>query len=129
MKKFVLFILLSVFAICVMAVSVQTESEVNNATNSSETYVCKKCDGSGIDPIVTRNCSRCNGKKKLSELTYCNHCNGKGTIVDKYGDTVTCTSCGGRKAFYREYVCPDCGGSGSEKMTCMSCRGKGTVDR
>ena len=88
-------------------------------------YDCKTCNGKGW--LMTRDCSRCGGKKYSEQVVNCTRCNGNGYIRDNYGDKQTCPKCDGSKGELKRTNCSACGGTGEEKMPCKTCNGKGKV--
>lgn len=126
MKKIVIFTI--IMAACTYA-AVAVENTINNNADTQETYVCKRCDGTGLEPNLTKTCPSCNGSKKQTKSHYCSECNGSGTVIDKYGDRVTCPSCKGQRMVIEESQCTTCGGTGSVRMTCTSCHGSKVVNR
>lgn len=123
MKRFVLaFTLLSFISL-----AWANEIQPSKPDNKSQ-YVCKRCDGSGQDPL-TFTCSRCNGEREEVRLQNCYSCNGRGYTKDKYGDNVFCTQCDGTGKKIHRTTCSKCHGSGEMKKPCMTCKGAGTVSR
>ncbi len=99
-----------------------TCSDCNGGGQVSANSTCTSCNGSGL-----YNCTSCGGIGKYS----CTSCGGQGN----YG----CTSCGAQGYYgcsscgaQGYYGCTSCGGQGYNldynggKITCTSCRGKGT---
>lgn len=126
MKKFAIFVALMVTC---TYLAIAVENTLRSCEETQETYVCKRCDGTGLEPSMTRTCQSCNGRGKVTESNYCGTCNGSGTVTDKYGDRVTCPTCNGQRMFIKEFQCGSCGGRGETRMTCMGCHGSGKVNR
>lgn len=97
-------------------------------TNNSETYVCKRCDGTGYEPSITKGCPYCN-RGRVQHFRNCEVCYGEGFQIDKYGDKQKCRNCDGTGKLYVEEICAYCNGTGAVKMTCMTCHGTGSVQK
>lgn len=99
------------------------------STVNAETYDCKRCQGTGYELNMTRNCQNCQGRGTTTRTTFCSTCNATGKVKDRFGDDVTCPACKGEKAKIEKSTCSRCNGSGSEKVKCMQCHGTGKVSR
>lgn len=95
---------------------------------SQEVYDCKRCNGTGVDPL-TYPCSSCGGQKVITKIINCPTCNGKGTIKDRFGDDQKCPECDGARKILDKKTCSKCGGTGEEKRPCRNCNGTGKVER
>lgn len=123
-KLFFVALICSIFC-CVATTSVYaTECD----SHSRETYVCKRCDGSGYEPTMVKGCPYCN-RGRVQHFRDCEKCWGKGSITNKYGDPEKCYNCDGTGKKYVDETCAYCNGTGSVKMTCMGCNGSGTVEK
>lgn len=97
-------------------------------TAGSGTYVCKRCDGSGYEPSMTKACPYCN-RGRVQHYRNCEVCRGEGYSTDRYGDKQKCTNCDGTGKKYVDETCAYCDGTGSVRMKCMTCHGSGTVEK
>ena len=81
---------------------------------TSVSYSCSTCYGSGINRYTGQLCSVCKGKGKFTYYSNCTWCYGSGKT--------NCTNCKGKGYFY----CTACGGVGI--LTCKGCGGDGDLD-
>lgn len=110
---------------CALTISAHT---TESDSGSSETYVCKRCDGSGYEPTITKACPYCT-RGRVKHFCNCNVCRGNGYTINKYGDREKCNNCDGTGKLYVDEECAYCHGTGSVKMQCMACHGTGTVNK
>ncbi|MBD5191500.1 MAG: hypothetical protein HDS88_01270 [Bacteroidales bacterium] len=125
MKK--LFFTIMIFSfLCGITTFALYATETN--TESGETYVCKRCDGTGYEPSMTKNCPYCT-RGRVKHFRDCEKCYGSGYTTNKYGDKEKCYNCDGTGKKHVDEQCAYCNGTGSVRMTCMQCKGSGTVNR
>ena len=119
---------LAVLVVCVCAFAHDKQHHDCSHNNHPEKYVCKRCNGSGTDPL-TYTCSSCNGERSTTRMSKCSSCRGTGKVKDRYGDDVTCSTCDGTGHIINKQTCSKCRGTGDEKRPCRTCGGSGYVDR
>ena len=99
---------------------------------------CAFCRGTGTLPkrrTMDINCPACRGEGFVyfDQAVACPFCKSKGR--DPLNYELPCQVCGGigatevKKGFK---ICPDCQGRGKKKgqyLSCVSCKGKGVVER
>ena len=130
MKKYFILTIaaLAVFTICFRAYANNEHNHDWSNHEHPDKYVCKRCNGSGTDPL-TYTCSSCRGERYVTRMSKCSSCMGRGTVKDRYGDDVTCSKCDGTGHIIDKQSCSKCGGSGEERRSCRTCGGSGYVDR
>lgn len=127
MKKVVL-IVSFILSLSLCGFTMSTDIQAVQKAQMSDRYVCKRCNGSGVEPQEFA-CSKCNGRGETSSIMNCPRCNGVGTVKDRYGDDQRCPECDGAKKILRKSTCHKCYGSGTEKRACWSCKGSGYVEK
>ena len=127
MKKFLILTML-VLTGTFMAIALNSNVKTDSSTATQETYDCKRCGGTGIDPM-TQTCPVCKGAKKGTVSKWCEPCSGSGVVKDRFGDDVTCPTCKGQKMMISVVECETCHGTGTAEMKCMSCKGAKKVTR
>lgn len=129
MKK-TLIILSAIAAIvfCFRAYANGMHHHDGSKSDSQEAYDCKRCNGTGVDPL-TFPCSSCGGQKVVTKIINCPTCMGRGTIKDRFGDDQKCPQCDGARKIIDKRTCSKCGGTGEEKRPCRNCNGTGKVER
>ena len=125
MKKY--FFIALIFSFIFTLFSIEVGAHGNNS-KSGETYTCKRCDGTGYEPSMTKNCPYCN-RGRVQHFRDCEKCHGDGYTINKYGDKEKCYNCDGTGKKYVDEICSYCNGTGSVKMTCTQCHGSGTVNK
>lgn len=124
MKKLLFLVLTSVIVCCISTVfASKSECKIN----SSEQYDCKRCNGTGIDPLV-KDCPYCK-RGRVQHIRDCERCKGSGYTIDRFGDKVKCSNCDGTGKKYVDEECANCHGTFTVKMKCMNCHGSGKVTR
>lgn len=122
---------LTIYALLVFTVCAFVRSEQYHDSSDSchpDKYVCKRCNGSGEDPL-TYTCSSCNGERQITRMSKCSSCRGTGKVKNRYGDDIICSTCDGTGHIINKQSCSKCRGAGEEKRACRACGGSGNVDR
>ena len=101
-------------------------------------YPCVFCSGTGKDPFhllsELSTCQLCKGRKTIElegNVVKCAYCNGNGR---QRGDgRIPCIACKGKgiNEVENPKACSSCKGSGrmkESKLTCLKCRGYGSVE-
>ena len=130
MKKILVFVFTAVAALAIGICAFAHDDHHHDCSDSNhpDKYVCKRCNGSGTDPL-TYTCSSCRGERTITRMSTCSSCRGSGKVKDRYGDDVTCSKCDGTGHIIDKKTCSKCGGTGEEKRSCRTCGGTGYVDR
>lgn len=133
MKKAV-FLFSSIFLIALGTLMLSSWTSVSNNHSCDPTlehnhshgwYDCKRCDGTGRDPVLA--CRNCSGKGYRTLSKACDYGCKNGKVKDRYGDEVNCPRCNGTNKVSYDQTCPNCSGWGKAK--CSTCGGSGKVQR
>lgn len=109
------------FASTVMAFE---DNKELTSTNETQQYKCKRCKGTGEEPLIF-SCDNCGGRKYKERIMNCGTCGGEKVVRNEYGDPRICPTCNGSGKMIERSECGKCGGSGTMKKTCRNCHGTG----
>lgn len=94
------------------------------STNKTQQYKCKRCKGTGEEPLIF-NCDNCGGRKYKERIVNCGTCGGEKVVRNEYGESRICLTCDGAGKRIERSECGKCGGSGTMKKPCRNCGGTG----
>lgn len=101
-------------------------SKTSAIEEKGQKYKCKRCKGSGFEPLVF-TCDNCGGEGKKSRIINCPRCSGEKNVRDEYGTEKPCPSCNGSGKKLEYPTCSKCSGSGTIKKPCRACNGAGVI--